>query len=170
MATTTPTLVDVPPKRCLVVDGRGSPDDEDFQRAVATLYSTVYRAKFLLQRERDVAVKVPLLEGLFDGNDRESFAWTLLIPLPDELDDLTVCRAVEPEGANVRVEVLDEGTCAEVIHVGPYDREGPTIARLHDFIRGAGRSPHGRHHEIYLNDPRRTRPERLRTIVRQPVA
>lgn len=70
----------------------------------------------------------------------------------------------------MRVELLDEGSCAEVIHVGPYAEEAPTIARLHEFIRASGRTPRGRHHEIYLSDPRRTKPERLRTVIRQPVA
>jgi len=78
-------------------------------------------------------VRVPPLEGLSDGDDRETFSWTLLIPLPDELDDETVSEALDA-GTGVRIELLDEGTCAEVIHVGPYAEEAPTITRLHAFI------------------------------------
>jgi len=70
----------------------------------------------------------------------------------------------------VRIELLEEGPCAEVLHVGPYADEAATIARLHTFIRESGRAPRGRHHEIYLSDPRRTRPDRLRTVLRQPVS
>lgn len=168
-----PAFVEVPAARVLAIDGTGPPGGDEFQQAVAALFSVAYTAKFTAKKERGVAVKVPPLEGLYDAN----WAWTLLLRLPDELDDELVERAraeaaakrALPAIAEVHVESLDEGPSAELLHVGPYSEEAPTIEQLHAYIRAAGRRPRGRHHEIYLGDPRRTKPERLRTMIRQPV-
>ena len=70
---------------------------------------------------------------------------------------------------NVRLEKITEGTCAQILHIGPYNTEGPTIEKLHNFIADEGYKLHGKHREIYLSDMRRTAPEKLKTIIRQPI-
>jgi hypothetical protein len=152
-----PTLVDVPERRYLAVDGAGDPAGPAFGSAIAMLYAA-----------SGAAPHTPL-EGLwwsdspqeFDHEDRSGWSWTLLLPAPADLE--------APADDRVRLEDLAEGRCAEVVHVGPYADEGPTIEHLHAWIAGQGLERHGRHHEIYLDDPATTPPERLRTILRQPV-
>lgn len=181
-----PALVEVPPAKFLVVDGSGSPDDPAFQEAIAALYALAYTAKFALKKAGGSNVKVPPLEGLyatdaaasqFDPDARARLSWTLMLRLPDPVDD-TLIEQARPQAAarrelpgleRVRIEHFDEGTCAQVLHIGPYATEGTTIELLHAFIDAGGRGRRGRHHEIYLGDPRRASPERLRTILRQPV-
>lgn len=151
---TNPTLLDVPDRDMLMIDGTGPAGSPDFLQAVGTLYAAL-------------GADVPL-EGLwtshgggeFDLDDTDAWEWTLMVPAPDHAD-------VE---APVRRERLAEGRVAEVVHVGPYEAEAPTIAALHDFIAGQGLRPRGRHHEIYVDDPRTTPPDRLHTRIRRPVA
>jgi len=110
-------------------------------------------------------------------SDRERWQWRALIAQPDPVDKSAVEQAIEQARAKKDLPALDrlryerwvEGRCAQVLHVGPYADEGPSIARLHAGIAAAGYRPRGRHHEIYLGDPRRTPPEKLRTILRHPV-
>jgi len=179
-----PALVDVPPARFLMIDGSGSPDDSAFQDAIAALFSVAYSAKFTLRRMTGEDVKVPPLEGVFSGIEafgeieRKALEWTLLLRLPDPIDDELVERAraevalrrASPALRRIRVERFAEGECAQVLHVGPYSTEPATVALLHDFIHAQGLELRGRHHEIYLGDPRRCAPERLKTILRQPVS
>jgi hypothetical protein len=181
-----PSLVRVPAARFLAVDGRGSPGGDAFRDAVGALYSIAYTAKFALKTAGAPNVKVPPLEGLFSTGDadavfdtaaRERLRWTLMLRLPEPIDDTAVESArVEaarkrdlPALHEVRVERFDEGLSAQVLHVGPYAAENATVALLLEFIRAQGLEPRGRHHEIYLGDPRRAAPERLKTIIRQPV-
>lgn len=179
-----PRLVDVPPLLYLVVHGTGAPADVAFTTAVSALYSVAYSLRFLARGNGLVDYKVPPLEALWDADspeafltrDTKSWKWTLLSALPDEIDEEIVGRARSKaalrcgEGVDaVRLERIVEGRSAQVLHRGPYDSEGPTIQRLHSFIAGAGLHPRAQHHEIYLSDPRRTRPDRIRTIIRQPV-
>ena len=159
LPTTAPRLVDVPARRVLMLDGVGSPESADFGTAVRRLYAAAGSSD------------VPL-EGLWaqdgrDGfelsSDKDTWRWTLLLPAGDDAD---ISRLPE----RVRVETFAEGRAAEVLHVGPYDDEEPTIAALLGFIRqGCGLALRGRHHEIYLDDPRTCPPAELRTIIRQPV-
>ena len=152
------------------------------------LYATAYGLHFALKR-RGVEVRVGMLEGLYwmaDGStdfdailgpDRDTWRWTLLIALPNEATEaelagaLTAGRAKMPAdlAPGLRVEPFDEGRVAQILHLGSYAEERPTIERLHAAVAAAGLRPHGRHHELYLGDPRRSRPERLRTLIRQPV-
>lgn len=179
-----PALVQVPPARFLAVDGNGSPDDEAFQDAVAALYAIAYTAKFALKKAGGETVKVPPLEGLYTDFEASSFeegrrrlVWTLMLRLPKPLDEALVERARAEAGVRrpnaalgrVRTMQLAEGACAQVLHVGPYSTEPATLASLREFIRSQRLEPRGRHHEIYLGDPRRSKPERLKTILRQPV-
>lgn len=182
-----PAIVEVPPARFLMIDGSGSPDGERFQQAVGALYATAYTAKFALKRSGGPTVKVPPLEGLYDvfpdpaqvleAAIRERLRWTLMIRLPEPIDEMQVERAraeaVRKKGlpsiADVRIERFDEGTSAQILHVGPYAEEATTIETLRAFIADEGRTARGRHHEIYLSVPGRTKPERMKTILRQPL-
>jgi hypothetical protein len=168
-------LIDVPPLRYLMVDGAGDPNRVPaYREAVQALYGTAYKLKFLGKRAgRDYVV--PPLEGLWWAEDLEDFArrrkdrwlWTMMILLPDFVAPGTIAEAVPP---HVRVETLEEGRAVQTLHVGSYDDEGPLLAELHgEFLPAHGLAETGHHHEIYLGDPRKTPPERLKTLLRQPV-
>ncbi len=169
-------LLDLPPQRYLMVDGSGDPNTAPaYADALAALYPVAYRLKFAAKAAGHDYV-VPPLEALWEADDPEVFtvrrdkdrwSWTVMLLVPDVVDDALVEDA--PEGP-VRVGTLTEGRCVQTLHVGPYDDEGPVLAAMHHtFIPGEGLTMTGTHHEIYLNDARRTAPERLRTILRQPV-
>jgi hypothetical protein len=181
-----PELVEVPPAWFLAADGRGKPDDSpEFEATIGALYAAAYTIRFALERAGAPTRKVAPLEGLWWSaaerrldEERRSWRWTLLIRLPPEATDEVVVAALADAAARkpelpvgkLRVEELAEGLCAQVLHRGPYSTEGPTIEALHAFVAEQGRTCRGRHHEIYLGDPRRSAPERLRTLIRQPVA
>lgn len=178
--------LDVPRLRCLMVDGAGAPGPGTFEPRIGLLYPVAYGIHFALKK-RGVSSRVAPLEGLwwragegpYDGIDssRVWSGWTLLLALPEEATDGEVTAAIaearskrpDRSWADLRVESFAEGLSAQILHLGPYDREAPTIERLHAAIAADGLRPRGRHHEIYLGDPRRAAPERLRTIIRQPV-
>jgi hypothetical protein len=186
-APTEPVMVDVPPLRYIMVDGRGDPNvSEWFQEATGALYAVSYTLKFKLKRgPASVDYVVMPLQGLWWAEDmdvflleaKEEYEWTLMILQPEEVTEEMfgeACREVrEKKGLEavdeLRLETYQEGAAAQVMHIGPYADEAPTIAALHGFIDDSGHSPRGKHHEIYLGDPRRTAPERLKTIIRQPV-
>lgn len=181
-------IFEATPIRAVMVDGDGPVGDAAFAPRMPGLYTTAYNLRFALKK-RGVEEKVSPLEGLYwmvDGTtdldaifgpDRGAWRWTLLIALPDAATDDEVATAlaagrakVPPEvAANLRVERFDEGRVAQVLHVGPYGDERPTIERMFAAIAAAGLRPRGRHHEIYLGNPQRARPERLRTLLRQAV-
>jgi hypothetical protein len=171
-----------------MVDGDGPPGEATFGARMPGLYTTAYDLRFALKR-RGVERRVGMLEGLYWtsnaatdldeilGPERGTWRWTLLIALPDEATDDELAAAlakgrakVAPEiAANLRIEVFAEGAVAQVLHLGPYASERPTIEALHAAILAAGLRPRGRHHELYLGDPTRSKPENLRTLIRQPV-
>jgi hypothetical protein len=186
-ATTTPQLVQVPALRFLCLDGHGDPNTSPaYTAAVQALYSVSYAAKFAVKKAGGPEFKVSPLEGLWWAEDMSTFLtgdksewdWTMMIRQPDAVTGDLVARLADEVAANksmpvakeLRLISFEEGAAAQVLHVGPYDTEGPTIARLHEFIQEQGFTLDGRHHEVYLGDPRRSAPERLRTIVRQPYA
>jgi len=180
-----PSMVEVPSLGCVMVDGKGEPGGTVFQEAAGSLYSVAYTLKFTFKKERSIDYPVMPLEGLWHSDSmehflaqkREDWKWTLFIVLPDAVARKDVDRAISdvkkkakfPRFPDVRFEKLKEGRCAQVLHVGPYSTERETIDRLHAFLRERGYRPRGSHHEIYLGDPRRARPEKLKTILRQPV-
>ena len=141
--------------------------------------------KFLSKLELERDYVVPPLEGLwwaedmgaFVADDRDSWAWTMMIMQPDWITIDMVQRAMAKAAAktgtasdSLRFGAFAEGLSVQIMHVGPYAEEGPTIARLHDeFLPDNGLVENGYHHEIYLGDPRRTAPEKLKTVLRQPV-
>lgn len=181
-------LVEVPPLQFLMIDGHGDPNTApEYTMAVETLYALAYALKFKVKRgPSGIDFAVMPLEGLWwgtgidwhDAGQRTGWQWTMMIMQPDhstaELFEqaLAETRTKKPVLAldRVRFERYDEGLAAQILHIGPYAIEGPTIARLHAFIEQQGRALHGKHHEIYLGDPRKTAPEKLRTVIRQPFA
>lgn len=180
-----PEIVEVPRLQYLMVDGRGDPNvSPEYADAVAALFSLSYTAKFTLKRERKIDLRVMPLEGQwwcedmrqFSVGRKDEWSWTLMILQPPEVDEALLARCREsltgkkdlPALGKVRYESFDEGLCAQVLHVGPFSEEGPTVRRLHEFIESRGGQLSGKHHEIYLTDIRRAAPGKWRTIVRQP--
>jgi hypothetical protein len=179
-------VVDVPEMSFLMVDGAGDPNtSRGFQEAIGALYAVAYTLKFTMKKgPAQVDYPVMALEGLWWTEDMEQFSiedksawqWTLMIVQPDlitaELVDEAVAQVKEkrdPPGlSRLRFEAFAEGRCAQIMHIGPYSEERPTIERLHAFIEEGGHRLRGRHHEIYLSDPTRAKPENLKTVLRQP--
>jgi hypothetical protein len=184
------TVVEVPEMRFLAVDGAGDPNTTPaYQQAIEALCAMSYIIKFLRKRipgTVDAPVMPPVmpLEGLWWMRDGEPFSlehkddlkWTLLIRQPDDVTEALVeearrqvARKKQPPALPLlRLETWCEGQAAQIMYLGPYADEGPTIARLHTYIAERVGTLCGKHHEIYLGDPRRTAPEKLRTILRQP--
>ncbi len=183
-----PHMVEVPEMGFLMVDGCGDPNTaSSYRQAIEALYAVAYTVKFAAKRmPNGLDFTVMPLESLWwSGEDdrfptepKSEWSWTAMIMQPEPVTLGIVRDAVLAVGARkslsalelVRYERFAEGRAAQVMHVGPYGEEGPTIATLHAFIAEQGYVPVGKHHEIYLGDPRRTAPERLRTVIRQPVA
>lgn len=178
-------VVEVPRRHFVMIDGEGDPNTAPaYEQALQWLYTTSYGIKAQCKAAGQDYV-VPPLEGLWWSEDhgdftsrrKERWKWTMMIPAPDfatpEQYAVALARAVGKLGAapaSLRFEPLDEGLCVQILHVGSYDDEAPTIRRLHEeFVPANGLIETGAHHEIYLSDPRRTEPGRLRTILRQPV-
>lgn len=182
-----PVIVDVPEMTFLMVDGSGDPNTaEAYRQAVEALFAVSYAIKFAVKQGRRVDYGVMPLEGLwwvedmstFTVDDKSAWSWTAMSMQPVEIDEGLVREAVSsavgkkalPAAARLRLERFREGAAAQVMHIGPYAEEKPTIDRLHSFIAGEGYQRTGKHHEIYLTDARRTAPEKLKTIIRQPIA
>lgn len=182
-----PEAVDVPEMSFLMIDGEGDPNtSEAFQDAVGALYAVSYTLKFTFkQGNPPIDWTVMPLEGVwwtddmaeFSVDDKGKWKWTVMIVQPEPVTAQAVADAVEqaqkrkelPALAKVRFEAFHEGLSAQIMYTGPYADEGPTILKLHEFIRESGHELRGYHHEIYLGDPRRSAPEKLKTIIRQPM-
>jgi hypothetical protein len=182
-------FLDIPPRRCVMIDGQGPPGDAAFTPRMPGLYATAWTLRFALKRH-GVVTRVGPLEGLWWTTDeatyldairrseRATWRWTLFIVLPDEAADEEIEAALAAGRAkldptlrsSLHIEVFDEGRVVQLLHLGPYADEWPSIERLHQGAVDAGLALRGRHHEIYLGDPRSSAPERLKTILRQPVA
>ncbi len=180
-------LVDVPPLPYLMYDGAGDPNTApEYKQAVEALYSLSYTLKFMSKRAFDRDYVVGPLEGLWWADDMSTFvtrqkskwSWTMMILQPDWITTDHVRAALSevmmkkglPGVEKARLEVLDEGLSAQILHIGSYDDEGPTLKRLHEeWLPVHGLRETGKHHEIYLGDPRKVAPEKLRTLLRQPV-
>ncbi len=179
-------VIDVPPMQYLAIDGSGDPNtSSEYADAVEALFSVAYAVKFRSKAlGRDLVVGP--LEGLwraddpaaFVTRDKASWSWTMLIAQPEWIDEALVTESVAAVRAKgekaaldrLRLEGLHEGESVQILHVGSYDDEAPTLARLHDeWMPQRGLTFNGDHHEIYLSDARRTAPDKLRTVLRQPV-
>jgi hypothetical protein len=181
--------LELPPRRFVLIDGEGPPGPDAFAPRTPGLYTTAYTLRFGL-KARGVLTKVGPLEGLWWTSDgvfnldwlltgaRDTWRWTLLIALPEEATTEEIDRALKAGRAKLdpgfapglRVEAFDEGRVAQVLHLGPYAAERASIERLHTAIEEAGLRLRGRHHELYMGNPQTSAPERLRTVLRQPVA
>lgn len=192
-----PAAVDAVPVLCLAVDGIGDPEGEAWGEAVKALYAVSYGLRFAAKKRGEPMWSVMPLEALWSGDDPALFAeveavrargvaftaqaraawkWTALIVQPDVITAADVeeqAAAARRKGIagvdGLRLERFSEGRVAQILHVGPYATEPATVVTLHAFIGARDLVPVGPHHEIYLSDPRRTAPEKLRTILRQPV-
>jgi len=184
-----PQIITAVPVQYLMTDGQGDPGtSQEFIDAVEVLYPMVYGLKFDYKtRENGPGTfKAMPLEGLWYADDisvykdgkRDLWKWTLMIALPDyvsqkNIDDIKLTLKKKKPGLNtemVRMESLDEGLCVQVMHTGPYSKEGPVIKNMHDYASENGYTLRGHHHEIYLGDPRRSAPEKLKTILRHPLS
>lgn len=181
-------VLDVPALQYLMVDGHGDPNTSPaFASAVEALYPLAYALKFASKREVDRDYVVMPLEGLWWADDMDAFTtardksrwdWTLLMMVPQWIDQALFARAVETVAAKssparlseIRLESLTEGKSVQTLHVGSYDDEAALLDRMHhEFVPAHGFRPTGRHHEIYLSDARKVAPDKRRTILRQPV-
>ena len=173
-------IIDVPELGYAMVDGAGAPEGPTFAEALQALFAVSYGAHFYLKRRSGVDTKVLPLEALWwsvDDAERDKWRWRAMIVQPEPIDETTIAAVVDelkkkkelPGLARLRYERWMEGRCAQVLHIGPYAEEGPSIARLHEAMGAAGYRPHGRHHEIHLGDPRRAAPHKLRTLLRQRI-
>ena len=180
-------IADVPEMNFLMVDGMGDPNTtQEYKDAIEALYAVSYALKFMVKKgEAAVDYGVMPLEGLWWVDDMTQFSvekkdewkWTSMIMQPKYVTEELFIRAIEqvkkkkslPALSKMRFESLNEGLAAQIMHIGSYAAEGLTIERLHDFIKGKGYELRGKHHEIYLTDPRRSAPEKMKTVIRQPV-
>jgi len=186
-AKSSPIVVEVPARPYLMIDGEGDPNtSKEYADAVAALYPIAYGIRKEIKDTTGDAYTVMPLEGLwwvedmnqFSVERKDEWSWTMMICQPTVVTpemgerliaDVTVRKDLQ-SGDRVRLQELDEGLAAQILHKGPYADEGPTIQLLHDFIGAEGYALRGKHHEIYLTDPRKSAPGNNRTILRQPVA
>ena len=183
LAPKNPSLVRVGPARYLNVAGRGDPNGPGFGAAVGALYGVAFTIKMAKKAAKQDYV-VAKLEGVWWGGKRgkllidaprRTWRWKVMIRVPTFVTAADVARAKRElvrrgkSGGTVRLEALREGRVVQLLHVGPYDREYESLGRMEEYARAYGLRLAGRHHEIYLSDPRRVAPARLRTILRRPV-
>ena len=180
-----PRIVEVPEIAFLSIDGAGDPaSSPEYTAAVGALYSVSYAVRFDLKRDGLVYSVMPL-EGLWATDvtgdvwaSRDAWRWTMQIAQPDAATDEVIDRAMATASSKQPAAVLDrirfqrvtEGRAVQLLHRGAYgEAERPSVEALHAFIADAGLTAHGRHHEVYIGDARRAAPERLRTLLRQPI-
>jgi hypothetical protein len=182
------SMVTVPTLQFLMIDGHGDPNTaQSYKDALTTLYPVAYKLKFFSKMDLGQDYGVMPLEALWWSDDMASFTsardksrwdWTLMSMVPhwirpdhfDATRELVAKKGEAPALEALRLEPLEEGLSVQTLHVGPYDNEGPVLEEMHNsFIPSQSLAMTGRHHEIYLGDPRRTAPEKLKTILRQPV-
>lgn len=179
------SIVDVPKMKFVMLDGEGDPGGEAFSTAMQWIYSVSYPIKFIAKKRmgKDFVMAPPEalwwaddMDDYIEGN-RDKWKWRLMIVMADWVTEEMylegVAKGKKKLGEvppSLRFTDFDEGKCVQIMHIGPYMDEAPVIARMHkEFIPENGFVENGRHHEIYLNDARRTAPEKLKTVLRQPV-
>ena len=181
------SIVDVPPLNYLMVDGEGDPNTaQSYKDAVEALYSLSYTIKFASKKQLGRDYGVMPLEGLWTADNpevfvtrnKDSWKWTMMILQPEWITKQFVDEAIQAVRAKknpaaldlVRFETYHEGTSVQIMHIGSYDQEGPTLHRLHhEFMPMHNYTFNGAHHEIYIGDPRKSDPAKLKTVLRQPV-
>ncbi len=182
-------VVDVPPMQFLMIDGHGDPNTaQEYKDAIEALYAVAYKIKFTSKKALGRDYVVPPLEGLWWAEDMEAFTtardksawdWIMMIMQPEWITGALFTSVLEqvqeaknlPALPKLRLEAYHEGLSVQILHIGSYDDEGPVLHQMHhEFIPENSMQMNGKHHEIYLSDARRVAPERLRTVLRQPVA
>jgi hypothetical protein len=180
------TIVDVPSMNFIMIDGQGNPNtSREYVESIQALYSASYTLKFKIKKELAVDYPVMASEGLWWMDDMREFSaarkddwkWTMMIMQPEivtpglfsQAIDQAAKKKEQPALSRLRLDAYHEGLASQIMYFGSYADEGPTIARLHQFIEESGHIRFGKHHEIYLGDPRRVAPEKLRTVIRQPM-
>jgi hypothetical protein len=177
--------VDVSAMNFLMIDGEGAPASPQYIETIEALFSVAYTLKFMVKKSKGIDYAVMPLEGLwwvddmtkFSADRKDEWKWTAMIMQPKYVtaDDVKVAVEQVKKKKNLaafpklRFISFHEGASAQIMHFGPYSAEGPNIAKMHDFIKNSGHALAGKHHEIYLNDPRKTAPEKLKTVIRQPM-
>ena len=179
------SVVDVPEMKFLMIDGKGDPNTSpEYQNAMETIFPVSYKTKFISKKEKSQDYVVMPLEGLwwadnmekFIIDDKSSWKWTVMIRQPDFITQTMVNQAIKelekkdlPSISKMRFESFKEGLAVQIMHIGPYgEAEAPAVNKLHQFIADKGYHLRGKHHEIYISDMRRTKPEKLKTVIRQP--
>lgn len=179
-------LVDVPEMNFLMIDGAGDPNTApEYKDAIEALYALSYALKFMVKKAKAIDYVVPPVEGRwwtdepsqFTMENKDIWKWTAMIMQPEYVTEEVFNRAVEQVKvkknlstlSKIKFKSLHEGLSAQIMYVGPYSAEGPTIEKLHDFIKENKYELRGKHHEIYLSDPRKSAPEKLKTVIRQPI-
>lgn len=182
------SIVEVPAMKFFMIDGEGDPNTaQEFKDVIETLFALSYGVKMPFKKQQPAMdYVIPPLEGLWYMDDMAEFSmaskdqwlWTLMIRVPDFVPKEDVNSAIEqvkskknpPAIDKARLEPYNEGKCVQIMYIGPFDAEPPTIQKMHVWAKDNGFELAGKHHEIYLSDLRRTAPEKLRTVLRQPVA
>lgn len=193
-AKTTPEIIKIPKMQFVMVDGKGAPEAYDgnateFQKAMQVLFGIVYTVKFWYKKypapKNYAKFTIAPIEGLwwmknggdFDMQKPDEWRWTVMMRLPDFVTPAffqkVVLSCIENKKDDIyrkaRLELFDEGLSVQMMHIGPYSEEGPNIIKIHAFAESNGYELIGKHHELYFGDPRRTAPEKLKTILRNPV-
>ena len=180
------TLIDIPKMNFIMIDGQGAPESKQFMQAMLALYPIAYTIKFDKKKTGGPDFTVMALEGLWwaedmkvfmpETSDRNKWQWTVMMMQPDFITRRDFENAAEaakkkkdnPALNSVRFESFTEGKSAQIMHIGPYSAEGLNIQRIHNKIMEIGGKLSGKHHEIYLSDPRRVTPDKMKTVLRQP--
>ena len=183
----TPVIVDVPELRYLMIDGKGYPGtSQEYQDAIEALYPVAYSLRFGLKKAGILDYKVMPLEGLWWAKDIDAFTidsrkdewlWTSMIMQPPLVTTDLYQEAIKKVNKKknlvalpkMRLEIYNEGMSVQIMHIGPFSEEGPVIEKMHQYAFDQGYELRGKHHEIYLSDFRKTAPEKLRTVIRQPI-
>jgi hypothetical protein len=189
----TAQLVEIPALKFVMIDGRIEEgrlpaESPNFVNAMQALYGITYTLKFTFRQRKDMPIDYPVMpseglwwveDGKFDIRDASGWRWTLMILQPDFIDEGSFAEALQqmrkkkgdqPGFDLLRLETFCEGPCVQIMHIGPYSTEPDTITRLYAYAATQGRSLRGKHHEIYVGNPLRSAPEKLKTILRQPVS
>jgi hypothetical protein len=191
-ANSNPVLIDVPKMNYIMINGYGDPNGEEFQKAVEALYGIVYTIKMGFKKIKPPQgyfnYVVPPLEGLwwvednnFSLNNKSNWFWTLMIRQPEFINENILEWGIKEatkkkssiDFSKIRLEMMNEGLCVQIMHTGPYSTEPRTMLKVTNFIKENNLKDEvgllRKHHEIYLSDPRKTKPEKLKTILRHPV-
>ncbi|TWU51577.1 GyrI-like domain-containing protein [Rubripirellula reticaptiva] len=181
------SVIEVPTMNFIAINGDKGPASKEFTAAIETLYPVAYHLKFMSKRSLEKDYVVPPLEAIWWARDMDAFTtkfdqsqweWTAMIMVPDWITDAMVqsslsdvtAKKAPPSIDKLRLTQIDEGICVQTMHIGSYSDEGPVLKEMHEkFIPNNGLQMRGKHHEIYFNDFRKVAPEKLRTMLRQPV-